>query len=53
MRKDIATLLQQQNVELARAKAQKLMQEDVMGDLLEALEMHVGLLLEHFQELDQ
>lgn len=38
---------------LARAKAQKLMHEDVIGDLLEALEMHVGLLLEHFQELDQ
>lgn len=53
MRRDIATLLQQQNVGLARAKAQKLMQEDKMRDLLEVLEIHVGLLLEHFQELDQ
>jgi hypothetical protein len=52
-RKDIATLLQHGNVGLARAKAQSATQEDLLGDLLEVLEMHVGVLLEHFTELDQ
>ncbi|KAK7014965.1 DUF292-domain-containing protein [Favolaschia claudopus] len=53
-RRDIATLLQQGNVGLARAKAQNLIQEDgVAGDLLEILEMHIGVLLEHFAEIDQ
>ncbi|KAJ7109261.1 regulator of Vps4 activity in the MVB pathway-domain-containing protein [Mycena epipterygia] len=52
-RRDIATLLQQGNVGLARAKAQNLIQEDVSGDLLEILEMHIGVLLEHFAEVDQ
>ncbi|KAG6903192.1 hypothetical protein C0995_002735 [Termitomyces sp. Mi166 len=52
-RKDIATLLQQRKVSLARAKAQSLQREDALGDLLEVLEMYVGQLLEHFQELDQ
>lgn len=51
-RKDIATLLQQGNVGLARAKAQKLIQEDFHGDLLEIMEMEVATLLEHFNELD-
>ncbi|KAJ7273592.1 regulator of Vps4 activity in the MVB pathway-domain-containing protein [Mycena haematopus] len=52
-RRDIATLLQQGNVGLARAKAQNLIQEDVAGDLLETLEMHIGVLLEHFNEIEQ
>ncbi|KII88623.1 hypothetical protein PLICRDRAFT_161896 [Plicaturopsis crispa FD-325 SS-3] len=52
-RRDIATLLQQGNVGLARAKAQNLIQDDAMGDLLEVLEMHVGVILEHFHELEQ
>ncbi|KAJ7172601.1 regulator of Vps4 activity in the MVB pathway-domain-containing protein [Mycena filopes] len=52
-RRDIATLLQQGNVGLARAKAQNLIQEDVTGDMLEILEMHIGVLLEHFAEIDQ
>ncbi|KAJ7098032.1 regulator of Vps4 activity in the MVB pathway-domain-containing protein [Mycena belliarum] len=52
-RRDIATLLQQGNVGLARAKAQNLIEEDVSGDLLEILEMHIGVLLEHFSEVDQ
>ncbi|KAF8212364.1 regulator of Vps4 activity in the MVB pathway-domain-containing protein [Mycena galopus ATCC 62051] len=52
-RRDIATVLQQGNVGLARAKAQNLIQEDVAGDLLEILEMHIGVLLEHFNEIDQ
>lgn len=52
-RRDIATLLQQRNIGLARAKAQNLIQEDALSDLLEILEMHTGLILEHFNELDQ
>jgi len=51
--KDIATLLQQGNTMLARAKAQKLMSDDVIGDLLEVLEMQIGVLVEHIGELDR
>ncbi|KAH7923526.1 hypothetical protein BV22DRAFT_1196659 [Leucogyrophana mollusca] len=50
-RRDIATLLQQGNIGLARAKAQNLIHDDATGDLLEMLEMHVGVLLEHLGEL--
>ena len=50
--RDISILLQQGNVMLARAKAQKLMQEEVTGDLLENLEMQIGVLVEHFGDLD-
>ncbi|KAF9448344.1 hypothetical protein P691DRAFT_729792 [Macrolepiota fuliginosa MF-IS2] len=52
-RKDIATLLQQGNVTLARSKAQKLIQEDSLADLLEVLEQQVGTLLDRFSELEQ
>ncbi|KAG0705900.1 regulator of Vps4 activity in the MVB pathway-domain-containing protein [Suillus ampliporus] len=52
-RRDIATLLQQNNTALARAKAQNLIQDDAMGDLLEVLEMHVGVVIEHLGELDE
>ena len=38
---------------MARAKAQKLIRDDVYGDLLERLEMLVGVLLEHIVELDR
>ncbi|PBK96735.1 hypothetical protein ARMGADRAFT_988770 [Armillaria gallica] len=51
-RRDIATLLQQGNIVLARAKAQKLIEEDAAGDVLEMLAMYSSLLLEHFQELE-
>ena len=51
--KDVATLLQQGNVALARAKAQKLMREDVKSDLLQTLEMHVGVILGHLNELER
>ena len=51
-RKDIATLLQQDNVVVARAKAQKLMNEDALGDLLQTLEMHVGMIVGHLSELE-
>jgi hypothetical protein len=52
-RRDIADLLQRGNVGLARAKAQNLIHEDSVADLLEALEMHVGLIVEHFAEIEQ
>jgi len=52
-RKNIATLLQQGSVSLARAKAHNLIQEDAFGDLLEVLGMYIGLLLEHINELEQ
>lgn len=45
-------MLEANHVSLARAKAQNLIEEDATGDLLEALEMHLGLILEHFQELE-
>lgn len=51
-RRDIATLLSQSNVALARAKAQKLLREEAMSDVLETLEMHVGVILEHLGELE-
>jgi hypothetical protein len=52
-RMEIADLLRQGNVRLARAKAQNLLHENTVADLLEALEMHVGLLVEHFAEIEQ
>ncbi len=52
-RKDIATLLQQGNVTLARSKAQKLIQEDSLTDLLEILEQQIGTVLDRFSELEQ
>lgn len=51
--RDIATLLQQGNVALARAKAQKLMGDDVKGDLMQTLEMHIGVILGHLHELER
>lgn len=51
--RDIATLLQQGNVALARAKAQKLMRDDVKGDLMQTLEMHIGVILGHLNELER
>ncbi|KAG2157358.1 regulator of Vps4 activity in the MVB pathway-domain-containing protein [Suillus clintonianus] len=52
-RRDIATLLQQNNTALARAKAQNLIQDDAMGDLLEVVEMHVSMVIEHLGELEE
>jgi hypothetical protein len=52
-RRDIATLLQQNNTALARAKAQNLIKDDAMGDLLEVLEMHVSVVIEHLGELEE
>lgn len=50
--RDIATLLGQRNVSLARAKAQNLAKEDAMGDALQVLEMYCGSILERFSELE-
>ncbi|KAI0273569.1 regulator of Vps4 activity in the MVB pathway-domain-containing protein [Gloeopeniophorella convolvens] len=50
--RDISILLQQGNETLARAKAQRLIQDEIMGDFLENLEMQIGVLLERFGELD-
>lgn len=52
VRKDIATLLQQGNIWLARAKAQGLLIEDTSADLLERVDMYIGVLLQHLDELD-
>ncbi|KAJ7582883.1 regulator of Vps4 activity in the MVB pathway-domain-containing protein [Mycena floridula] len=51
-RRDIATLLQQNNVGLARAKAQSLLRDDSLGDLLEVLEYYVGVITEHLPNLE-
>lgn len=50
-RRDIAAYLSQGHLALARAKAATLIQEDVMGDLLEELEMLVGVVGGHIGEL--
>ena len=51
--RDIATLLGQGSIALARAKAQKLLREDVKSDLLQTVEMHVGVILGHLNELER
>ncbi|CAA7271804.1 unnamed protein product [Cyclocybe aegerita] len=51
-RTDIATLIQRNNVPLAREKAEKLIQDEAFGDLLDEVEMLLGILLEHFHELE-
>jgi hypothetical protein len=52
-RKDVATLLQQGNVALARAKAANLIQEDAFGEVLELILENLGLILERFADIDQ
>ena len=51
--RDISILLQQGNETLARAKAQRLIQDEIMGDLLQNLEVQIGVILEHFSELER
>lgn len=51
-RKDIATLLRQGKIWLARAKAQGLLIEETTTDLLERVDMYIGVLLQHLNELD-
>ncbi|KAI0005975.1 regulator of Vps4 activity in the MVB pathway-domain-containing protein [Russula compacta] len=50
--RDISILLQQGNETMARAKAQRLIQDEIMGDLLESLQTQIGVLLEHFSALE-
>ncbi|KAF8628463.1 hypothetical protein AX15_003975 [Amanita polypyramis BW_CC] len=52
LRRNIAKLLRQRNIWLARARVQDLLVEESFIDLLERLQMYIGVLLEHFNELD-
>ncbi|EGN95384.1 hypothetical protein SERLA73DRAFT_112852 [Serpula lacrymans var. lacrymans S7.3] len=52
-RSDIAALLNKGNVSVARAKTQNLLHDDAIGDVLEVLEMQVGVILERFGELER
>lgn len=51
--RDIATLLGQRNVSLARTKAQNLMKDDAVSNAMEVLEMFCALVLERFPELEK
>lgn len=51
--KDIATLLQRSDVSVARDKAEKLILDEAYGDFLEELIMQIGVLLEHFLEVER
>jgi hypothetical protein len=51
--RDVSILLQQGNETLARAKAQRLIQDEIMGDLLQSLEVQIGVILERFSELER
>lgn len=51
--RDISILLQQGNETMARAKAQRLIQDEITGDLLESLQKQIGVLLEHFSALER
>ena len=51
--RDIATLLSQRNVSLARAKAQNLMREDAVSDVMEVLEMYCSVIQERFSDLEK
>jgi hypothetical protein len=46
-------LIQRGNVSLAREKAEKLIADEAYSDLLEELEMQIGVLLEYFHELER
>jgi len=52
-RTDIATLIQRGNVSLAREKAEKLILDEAFGDLVEELEMQIGVILERFHEFER
>ena len=51
--RDIATLLSQRNVSLARAKAQNLMREDAVSDVMEVLEMYCSVIQERFSDFEK
>ena len=50
---DIATLLRQGNVGLARAKAESVIKDEIHTDLLQVLEMYLGVVLEQFAEIEK
>ena len=50
---DIATLLRQGNIGLARAKAESVIKDEIHTDLLEVLEMYLGVVLEQFAEIEK
>ncbi|KAF9053204.1 regulator of Vps4 activity in the MVB pathway-domain-containing protein [Panaeolus papilionaceus] len=51
-RADISILIQQGDFLVAREKAEKVIQDEAFGDLLEELEAHVGTLIEGVGELE-
>ena len=50
---DIATLLRQGNIGLARAKAEHVIKDEIHADLLQTLEMYLGVVLEQFVEIEK
>ena len=50
---DIATLLRQGNVSLARAKAEGVIKDEIHTDLLQTLELYLGVVLEQFPEIEK
>lgn len=50
---DIATLLRQGNIGLARAKAEGVIKDEIHSDLLQTLEMYLGVVLEQFAEIEK
>ena len=50
---DIATLLRQGNIGLARAKAESVIKDEIHTDLLQVLEMYLGVVLEQFAEIEK
>lgn len=50
---DIGTLLRQGNVGLARAKAEGVIKDEIHSDLLQTLEMYLGVVLEQFAEIEK
>jgi hypothetical protein len=50
---DIATLLRHGNIGLARAKAENVIKDEIHADLLQTLEMYLGVVLEQFVEIEK
>ena len=52
-RRDIATLLKQNNILLARAKAQKLLKEESVCEVLDIVDSYCTFILDHYKELEK
>jgi hypothetical protein len=52
-RAEIAKLLHHGDTVVARKQAEALIQDDVSGDLLEQLETHVRVILQHVNEMNR